>query len=117
MQHNEHREVNPFDRPRENSPIKDLFSPATEYYRADRREEQLLEHPGAKAIVWWDQQTPIYVCEGHHALVKPIEWEGPKDHPNYDRRRRQAYQALFSEPLECDVCLGNLPNMIDLMGK
>ncbi|MFC3478728.1 hypothetical protein [Halobacterium litoreum] len=67
----------------------------------------------AKAIVWYDQETPLYVCEACHEHALPLRFAGDVfDASDYEERRAAAYSRLIEDGVACDVCGGCLPEKV-----
>lgn len=92
------------------------FSTAREYFTR-ATEEHVEREPGAprfaKSIVWVDQLTPLFVCEECHEHVSHLEWTGDGRATNYEEKRAEAYEALFHDERDCDICAGALPEKMD----
>lgn len=91
------------------------FQTATEFYGLSELEEPVEngETRNAKGIVWYDQETPLYVCEGHETAVRPLRWSGSRETEDYDERRAAAYRSLLEGGKRCDVCTGRLREKVD----
>lgn len=91
------------------------FQTAAEYF--DRRDPQRDPDPDApafaKAVVWYDQLTPIFACGECEPHVRPLRFEGDGRADDYDERRAEAYRQLFEDAPRCDVCAGELPEKVD----
>lgn len=91
------------------------FQTAREYFEGrDPARDPNPEAPAfAKAIVWFDQETPLFVCGECHEHVRPLRFEGDGRADDYDERRAEAYRRLFEDAPRCDVCAGELPEKVD----
>jgi hypothetical protein len=87
---------------------------ASDYY-AGREQPETRDLQAAKAIVWYDQRTPLYVCEDCHEHAQPLRFAGDTfDADDYERRRADAYSRLIETGVPCDVCTGRLPEKVEL---
>lgn len=64
----------------------------------------------AEAIVWYDQERPIFVCCPCHGEMARLQWEGHRKHPAYDTFRADCYRRLVEQAPACDVCAGTIPD-------
>lgn len=99
------------------SPDTVEFTTASEFFTSGDEPEHDDRAPGAprfaKSVVWVDQLTPLFVCESCHEHVKHLEWTGNGRTDDYEEKRAEAYEALFDDERECDVCAGALPAKVD----
>lgn len=87
---------------------------ARDYY-AGREEATDADVRAAKAVVWYDQRTPLFVCEGCHEHAQPLRFAGDTfDTTDYEERRAAAYSRLVESGVACDVCTGRLPEKVEL---
>jgi hypothetical protein len=92
------------------------FVTAAEYFGVDEVEDRSLaaDAPAfAKSIVWYDQATPVFVCEHHHDDTAPLRHTGDEQLENPETVRTRAYEHLLTEGPRCDVCAGTLPEKVD----
>jgi len=69
----------------------------------------------AKAIIWYDQETPLFVCEACHEHARSVRFAGDAyDADDYETRRASAYRRLYEDSPDCDVCSGRLPEKVEL---
>lgn len=85
---------------------------AAEFYDGAAEADDADVRP-AKTIVWYDQRTPLFVCEGCHEHARPLRFEGDESAADYDLRRARAYHRLTTRSPPCDVCSGRLPEKVE----
>ena len=67
----------------------------------------------AKTIVWYDPATPLYVCEGCHEHVAPLQGAGERRVVHVEAVRSAAYRHLMTHDPACDACAGDLAAKVD----
>lgn len=90
-------------------PETEGFRPATEYFDPDIPDP---DDGSAVTVVWYDQETPLFVCEEHYEHVAPLKWEGSARADDYERIRTEARDRLYDDGAPCCVCYDLLPEVI-----
>lgn len=94
------------------TPTTVAFTTAADYYSGEETEQKASDTAFAKGIVWFDQATPIFVCNDCAQECQHLKHQGSATVENYGERRADAYDELLTTDPECQVCAGDLPSEV-----
>lgn len=95
------------------------FETASEFFDATETDEDAVaarETPRAKAILLYDQMTPLFLCCEHRDALDDLSHSGDEFGLGCEmagRIRSMAYSYLFEEDPVCDACEGRLREVIE----